>query len=263
MADERIISMPVDQIQSNPLQPRGVITPESLVDLVDSIREHGILEPLVIAKTPAGYQLIAGERRVRACQLAGLDQIPALIDQREDQTGETTLAMQLVENLQRTDLSPLERAQAIGVLRETYNLSIRDIGDKLGVSKSMVQRSLEILELPDDLLNALKEGASESKILLLAKVKDEEVRAAYLKDLDVLTRSQIKKDLDHGAGKDPETLSIAPEDARICEEIQRALGLKVRLSRSASNPQAGRLSVEFYSNSDLQEIFRKLVQEGA
>ncbi len=202
---------------------------------------------------------------MRAAQRAGLTSIPVLVDQNGDESGERTLAMQLVENLQRSDLSPLERAHAIGALKETYNLSIRDVADRLGISKSMVQRSLDILELPDDLLNALREGASESKILLLANIENEEIRASYLKDLDILTRNRLKKDIENGSdtnGSDKGSARIlTAEDQRIVDEIQRSIGLKVKMHKTKSEDEAGKLSIEFYSNDDLQEIFRKLVED--
>src|SRR3989344_5153611 len=99
--NQQIIDLEIDSLQANPLQPRGVITPESLVDLVDSIKEHGILEPLVIAKTPAGFQIIAGERRWRAAKLAGFKTVPAII---KETTPKGMLEMAIVENVQRTDL---------------------------------------------------------------------------------------------------------------------------------------------------------------
>ena len=216
-------------------------------------------------KVSGKYILIAGERRFRAAQTIGLTSVPVLIDQAGDETGERTLAMQLVENLQRADLTSLERAHAIGALKETHQLSVRDVAEKLGISKSMVQRSLDILELPDDLLNALREGASESKILLLANIENEEIRASYLKDLDVLTRSQLKRDLEKSETENdveltkPRTLS--PEDQRVTDEIQRSLGVKVKMLRSKPESEAGRIIIDFYSNDDLQEIFRKLVNE--
>ena len=251
-------------IDRDPNQPRVNFDEERLNELCESIKTYGVLSPILVrpGKTPGRYLLIAGERRFRAATKAGLTAIPALIDQDSDTSGERTLAMQLVENLQRADLSPLERAHAIGALKETYNLSVRDVAERLGVSKSMVQRSLEILDLPDDLLNALREGAAESKILLLAKIEDEEIRASYLKDLDVLTRRQLEKDIekvdsDGASSKKP----LSPEDQRITDEIQRALGLKVKMVKSSPEQEGGRLVIEFYSGSDLQELFRKLVQE--
>ena len=137
------------------------------------------------------------------------------------------------------------------------------VGDRLGISKSMVQRSLDILDLPDDLLNALRQGASESKVLLLAKIEDEEIRSSYLKDLDTLTRSQIKSDVDKelSEGKEAPKRSLSPEDNRLVEELRHALGTKVMMTRTNPESEAGRLVVEFYSDSDLQEIFRKLVAD--
>lgn len=259
--------IPIASIDRDPNQPRITFDEAKLLELSESIRTYGVMSPIIVqpSKIAGRYRLVAGERRTRASQMAGLTTIPAMIDRSTGDNAERTLAMQLVENLQRADLTPLERAQAIGVLRDNFNLSVRDIGDRLGISKSAVQRSLEILELPDDLLNALKDGASESKILLLAKIEDEEIRASYLKDLDVLTRTQLKKDLDNRSDAVDESKIkslVSPEDQRISDELQRSLGLKVKLFRNSLGAASGRLSIEFYSDDDLQEVFRKLIANG-
>jgi ParB family chromosome partitioning protein len=213
-------------------------------------------------KTPGRFDLIAGERRLRASRLAGKATIPAIVDQDGNQSEERTLAIQLVENIQRADLTPLERAYAIGALRDAFSLSVRDVAERLGVSKSMVHRSLELLELPDDLLNALKEGASESKVLLLAKIEDPEIRAGYLKDLEVLSRAKLEDKISEGSARDQaRKVDLSSEDSRIVDEIQRSLGLKVRMLKVAPEEEKGRLVIEFYSNDDLQEVFRKLVAE--
>ena len=109
MDENQIFEIDIDMLQPNPLQPRGLITPDSLIEIVDSIREHGVLEPLVVAKTPAGYQIIAGERRWRASKIAGLSKVPVLI---KETTPQGMLEMAIIENVQRIDLNPLERAQA-------------------------------------------------------------------------------------------------------------------------------------------------------
>ena len=253
--------IPVGSIERDANQPRVNFDEEKLNELTESIKVYGVLTPILVrpAKVPGKYQLIAGERRLRASRAAGLKSVPAIVSTEDDSSGERTLAIQLVENLQRADLSPLERAHAIGALKETYNLSVRDVGERLGISKSMVQRSLDILELPADLLNALREGAAESKILLLAKIEDETVRASYLKDLDVLTRSKLQENLEKQKSEGGKGRELSPEDRRISDEIQRSLGLKVIMARSAADANAGKLTIEFYSESDLQEIFRKLV----
>jgi ParB family chromosome partitioning protein len=193
-----------------------------------------------------------------------LASIPAVVNQ-GDEALDRTLAIQLVENLQRDDLTPLERAQAIGALRDAHNLSIRDIAEKLSISKSAVQRSLEILQLPDDLLVALREGAAESKVLLLAKIDDPALRASYLKDLDVLTRAELERNLktpkNDEANDDSVQKTISAEDLRIADEIQRALGMKVKLTRASTDAENGRLSVDFYGDGDLQILFRKLISD--
>lgn len=253
----------LDVIDRDPNQPRVNFDEEKLKELSASIKTYGVLSPILVTPSsiPGRYKLISGERRLRASQMAGLQSVPAVIDRESDSNGDRTLAVQLVENIQRDDLTPLERAHAIGALKETFNLSIRDIADKLGVSKAMVQRSLEILELPDDLMNALREGASESKVLLLAKIADAEVRASYLKDIDTLTRNELKKTLDSREEKPavPQEVKLSAEDIRLTEEMQRAVGLKVKMSRPAQNSEQGKITIEFYSNQDLQEIFRRLV----
>jgi ParB family chromosome partitioning protein len=258
--------IPLSAIEADPNQPRRTFDSEKLQELADSIKLYGVISPILVraGKLPGRYTVISGERRFRAANLAGLSSIPAVVNQ-GDEAQDRMLAMQLVENLQRDDLTPLERAQAIGALRDAHNLSIRDIAEKLSISKSAVQRSLEILQLPDDLLNALREGASESKILLLAKIDDEKIRASYLKDLDVLTRSQLEKDLHEPksaqANDDSVQKGLSAEDMRIADEIQRALGMKVKLTRSAPGVENGRLSIDFYGDGDLQVIFRKLVAD--
>lgn len=255
----------IDAIERDPNQPRVNFDEEKLQELCESIKTYGILSPILVrpGKVAGKFKLVAGERRLRAARMAGIASVPALVDQGDDSSGERTLAIQLVENLQRSDLTPLERAHAIGALKESFNLSVREVAERLGISKSMVQRSLEILELPDDLLNALREGASESKILLLAKIKEEEVRASYLRDLDVLTRKKLLKDIETNVGPSAEDEASAkrtsPEDQRIADEIQRALGLKVVLSRPSADSNKGRLAIDFYSEDDLQEVFRRLV----
>ena len=258
--------IPLSAIEPDPNQPSRTFDQAKLQELADSIKLYGVISPILVraAKLPGRFTVISGERRYRASNLAGLPSIPAIVSQ-ADEADDRTLALQLVENLQRDDLTPLERAQAIGALRDAHNLSIRDIAEKLSISKSAVQRSLEILQLPDDLLNALKEGAAESKVLLLAKIDDPSIRATYLKDLDVLTRNELERNLK--APKDTANTDEAPvrtmsaEDMRIADEIQRALGMKVKLSRSGTGSDAGRLAIDFYSDSDLQIVFRKLVTE--
>lgn len=170
MADS-IIQIAVDELQSNPLQPRGVITPESLVDLVDSIKEHGVLEPLVIAKTPAGYQIIAGERRWRASRLAGLTHVPAVV---RETSPKGMLEMALVENVQRVDLNPLDRAKGFERLMNEFGLTTSEVAVKIGKSVAYVSNSMRLLTLPDALKDGLLSGLiSEGHARALSSIDDQ------------------------------------------------------------------------------------------
>lgn len=152
MSDQsNIHELDIDLVQPNPLQPRGTILAPSLADLVDSIKEHGILEPLVIAHTPAGYQIIAGERRWRASKIIGLKKVPVVI---KETTPKGMLEMAIVENVQRTDLNPIERGKAFIRLMDEFNLANADIAKRVAKSPAYVSNTLKLLDLPD----ALKDG---------------------------------------------------------------------------------------------------------
>src|SRR3989338_6527989 len=167
---DRIFELAADMLQTNPLQPRGLITPESLAELAESIKEHGVLEPLVVAKTPAGYQIIAGERRWRASKLAGLIKVPVII---KETTPQGMLEMAIVENVQRIDLNPLERAQAYKRLMDEFGLTNSEISERVSKSPSYISNTIRLLTLPDALKDALMSGAtSEGHARALAALED-------------------------------------------------------------------------------------------
>ena len=157
-------------VQPNPLQPRGTILTETLQDLVESIKEHGILEPLVVAHTPAGYQIIAGERRWRAAKLAGLKKVPVVV---KETTPKGMLEMAIVENVQRSDLNPIERAKAFDRLMREFNLTNSEIATRIGKSSAYVSNSLRLLDLPDALKDGLIGGLiTEGHARALAGIRD-------------------------------------------------------------------------------------------
>ena len=165
-----VIKMDISQLQANPLQPRGMITPDSLMDLVDSIREHGILEPLIAAHTPAGYQIIAGERRWRAAKLAGLTHVPTIVKETSPQG---MLEMAIVENVQRTDLNAIDRAKAFERLIEEFDLSNAEIAKRVSKSPSYVSNTLKLLNLPDALKDGLLSGLiTEGHARALSSIED-------------------------------------------------------------------------------------------
>ncbi len=168
--DQQVARLPIDYLQPNPLQPRGVITPESLSELVDSIKTHGIIQPLVVAHTPAGYQIIAGERRWRASRLAGLTEVPVRIIETSPQG---MLEMAIVENVQRTDLNPIDRANSFERLIKEFSLTNSDICTRIGKSPAFVSNTLRLLELPDALKDGLISGViMEGHARALAAIPD-------------------------------------------------------------------------------------------
>src|SRR3989344_4488140 len=153
--DESIHELEINMLQANPLQPRGVIAPASLNELVDSIREQGILEPLVVARTPAGYQIIAGERRWRAAKLLGLSKVPVVV---KNTTPQGMLEMSIVENVQREDLNPIERALAYKRLIDEFGMGTNEVARRVGKSAPTVSNTIRLLSLPDAIKDALVAG---------------------------------------------------------------------------------------------------------
>ncbi|MBM3209369.1 ParB/RepB/Spo0J family partition protein [Candidatus Shapirobacteria bacterium] len=244
MADDQIIKIPVDELQANPLQPRGVITPESIVDLVDSIRVHGVLEPLIVAKTPAGFQIIAGERRWRAAKVVGLKELSCVV---RETTPRGMLEMAIVENVQRADLPALERAKAFQRLVDEFGLSSAEIARRVGKSIPYVSNSLRLLALPD----AVKDGLVSSLITegharaLLGIGEPRLIIDAYkvlLREQGTVRRAEdlarrmgtVGKKLAEDTGRDQVVLH--EEIDRMREEIAKALGggkkVQVKLVRS-------------------------------
>lgn len=165
-----VTELSTDHLQPNPLQPRGVISTADIQDLVSSIKEHGILEPLVVAHTPAGYQIVAGERRWRAAKLAGLEMVPVLI---KETSPKGMLEMAIVENVQRTDLNPIERAKAFERLMTEFTLSVTEVAGRVGKSSSFVSNTMRLMSLPDAIKDGLISGLiTEGHARALAGIPD-------------------------------------------------------------------------------------------
>jgi len=167
---DKLSTLPLNLIEPNPLQPRGTILPHTLDSLKESIQEHGILEPLVIAHTPAGYQIIAGERRWRAAKALGLSEVPVII---KETTPKGMLEMAIVENVQRTDLNPIERGKAFSRLMQEFGLTNGEIAKRVSKSPAYVSNTLKLLELPDALKDGLIGGLiTEGHARALAGIDD-------------------------------------------------------------------------------------------
>jgi ParB family transcriptional regulator, chromosome partitioning protein len=167
---KQISQIPTNQLEPNPLQPRGIINHESISELIESIKEHGILEPLIVAKTPAGYQIIAGERRWRSARAIKLEYVPAII---KETTPQQMLEMAIVENVQRKDLNPMERAKAFLRLKEEFSFDNNQIAKKVSKSVPYVINCLKLLTLPDAIKDGLLSGIiSEGHARALSGIGD-------------------------------------------------------------------------------------------
>jgi len=243
MVDQsKINELELDLIQPNPLQPRGTILPGSLADLMDSIKEHGVLEPLIIAHTPAGYQIIAGERRWRASKALGLKKLPVII---KETTPKGMLEMAIVENVQRTDLNPIERAKAFSRLMDEFNLSNALIAQRVSKSPAYVSNTLKLLTLPDALKDGLiGELISEGHARALSAIVDTrlmiEAYKLVLKEGASVRRAEeiarhLKKEFDEKptSTKRPHLL-VSDEITAMQKSLAAALGERsfVKLSRS-------------------------------
>jgi ParB family chromosome partitioning protein len=231
---EEIIQIDINQLQPNPLQPRGAVTPESLVDLVDSIREHGILEPLVVAKTPAGYQIIAGERRWRASKLAGLTHVPAIV---RETTPRGMLEMALVENVQRVDLNALDRAKGFERLMNEFGLTTSEIAVRIGKSVAYVSNSIRLLSLPDALKDGLLSGLiSEGHARALAAIDDQSLMVEAYKiilresgsvrraeELARRMKSKSKQSMDKVGIRKDQLRVVSEELDKMQEDMQNSL----------------------------------------
>ncbi len=186
----RVLSLPVEDISPNPNQPRTSFSPQALSELADSIAVHGVLQPLTVRQTEEGWQLVSGERRLRAARLAGLDRVPCLVAQ-VDQEESAVLA--LVENLQRRDLDFLDEALALSQLTATYRMTQEEVARRLGKSQSAVANKLRLLRLAPDALSLLRsQGFSERHARALLRLPEEErqIRAAqYIVAHDLTVRA--------------------------------------------------------------------------
>lgn len=259
---ENIVNLAVDELQPNPLQPRGLINPDSLVELADSIREHGLLEPLVVAATPAGYQIIAGERRWRAAKLAGLTQVPVIV---KETTPKGMLEMAIVENVQRVDLNPLERSLAYKRLLDEFGMSAIEIAQRVGKSGPYVTNTLRLLELPDALKDGLLSGiTTEGHVRALQALDDAKLIVQAYKmvleqNLSVRGAEELARRLKAQEGIKPRK-SIdyvhSPEIEQMETAIRNALGtIGAELRKSA---RGGKLTLSFKTDEELQSIYNKL-----
>jgi ParB family chromosome partitioning protein len=261
-----IIMAPVSDIVPNPRQPRTVMASEALAELAASIREHGVIQPLIVTRAAPGerapYQLVAGERRWRAAQLAGLTAVPVLV---KETTPQQHLELALVENVQRADLNPLEEADAYHALMQDFGLSQQAVADRVGKSRVAVANVVRLLRLPDPVKALLTGGSlTEGHARALLTLSDDAVlvqaaEQVVARDLTVRQTEELARRLSGAAQADPPEEDAVPPDPhtrRLEDAFRAALGTKVALSRGR---RGGRLVISFYSDEELQAIYDHIV----
>jgi ParB family chromosome partitioning protein len=253
------VEIAASRIRPNPRQPRKRFDPDGLATLTASIAEHGILQPILVTETIDGYQLVAGERRLRAAQAAGLERIPAVVRQLADQE---QLELALVENLQREDLDPLETADAYRQLIEEFGFSQDDVALRVGRARSTVANTLRLLELAPGVQAAvadgrLTEGHGRALGGLLTQLQDRVLDSVIGQDLSVRQTEELVRRLREPKPEPaaPRPRRADPDLERVEEDLRRALGTKVSLARSR---RGGRIVIEYYSDEELGRLYERL-----
>lgn len=255
--------IPLEKVSPNRQQPRTSFPPDSIAELADSIRRHGVLQPIVVSRHGDAYELVAGHRRVLASRVAGKTSIPAVV---RDDVGDR-LELALVENLQRADLNAIESARAYKLLMDTYDLTQEQLADRLGKSRSSIANTMRALQAPQVLQDAVIEGKiSEGHLRALASLPLSEAlnaladvlaRGMSVRQAEALARKMVRPtgprtDRRQARGSDPETRQAAAD-------LRTALGTKVDISRGR---RGGRIAIEFYSSEDFERLYELLLRAG-
>ncbi len=264
-SDSGISLVKLSQVEPNLAQPRKDFDPEALADLAESIKTHGILQPLAVRQLPNGrYQIIAGERRWRAAREAGLVEVPVYIVEADDKK---VMELALVENLQRQDLNPIEEAEGYRVLMDEFNLTQEDCALRIGKSRSAVANTLRLLSLTPEVREMVSDGrlsAGHAKALLAIANPDKQKKAAAVvleKNYNVRqTELLAKKLLEETNKKEDKKPSVS---VNYLEEIERSLSGKLgRKVKVTSGRKKGKLELEFYNPEDLEKLIALLEQIG-
>ena len=260
--DTSVKTVPLTSIVPNPRQPRTRFTDEELAELADSIREHGVIQPLVVSEQSDGtYVLIAGERRLRASMLAGLSSVPVVTRQADDRE---LLELALIENIQREDLSPLEAAEAYKSLEENFNLTHEEISKRVGKNRASITNTMRLLKLPGDVQKALLEKKiteGHARVLLSLPTPQAQINAMnhiINNDLNVRQTEEYVRSLvgEKKAAPKNTKQALEPEMQELEERLRQLIGTKVSLRPTKNG--AGSINIHYYSAEELESIIEKL-----
>ncbi len=260
---KEILAIALDEIAPNRHQPRQVFSNEELEDLAGSIRREGVLQPVLVRTSVRGYELVAGERRLRAARLASLTTIPAIVVDVDDRKAQE---LALIENLQREDLNPVEQAQGFQSLMSRYNLTQEGLAEALGIKRSSIANTLRLLDLPEKILAGVAQGAISSghakvllsvanldaQLALFEEVKEKGLSVRALEELIATGVVPVRRD----PAKPAKPERVDPQTAALADELTRLLGTKVQISARGNK---GTIHIHFFSADDferLRELFR-------
>ncbi len=262
---DAIFHIEVDKISPNPHQPRRNFNETGIKELAASIREFGILQPLVVTKlerevptgTEVSYELISGERRLLAAKLLGLERVPAIV--RSVDADRERLEMAIIENIQREDLNPMEMARAMARLQDEFRLTQREIAARLGKSREAVANTVRLLDLPQNVQRAVEEGKiSESHGRLLLTVEDPATQEKLFQDLlrQGMTTRELKNRVRVSSPREKKERSpLSPELRDFQEKLSSTLGAPVEIN---AHGETGKITISFYSEEELKNILGRL-----
>ncbi len=250
------LQVEIERIAPNPFQPRRLFDDQKLEELAGSVRDQGIIQPLVVRRTGEGYELVAGERRLRAAIKAGLTAVPVIVRQATDNEA---LQLALIENLQREDLNPIEEATAYRRLQEEFHWSQEEIAAKVGKSRPAIANIMRLLLLPGDVQRQITQGnlpagqarallGLESESLILAAAREVVANGLSTRETEKLVRR-----LKSGGKRKKEASPSDPNVRALVEGLQRSLGTKVRLVHRSKSGR-GKIEIDYYSTADLERI---------
>ena len=264
---EEITALPIAKIEPRAGQPRQVFDPEALEELAESIREHGLIQPITVRELDGGfYQIIAGERRWRAARMAGLTEVPVRVIKADDQE---TAELALIENLQREDLNPVEEARGYKALCEGYGLTQEQVSQRVGKSRPVVANSLRLLGLPEEVLKMVEDQEitlSHARAILELPAGEPQLAAAretVQRNLSVRETTALVKRLMSGGGKRAKRSRVAADGVDYYAEAERqltgAMGRKVRINPGAKR---GTVEIEYYDPQDFERVYSALMGLG-
>jgi ParB family transcriptional regulator, chromosome partitioning protein len=259
----QVASIPIAEIQPNPLQPRSVFDAARLEELSNSIQTHGVIQPLLVRRKGSTYELIAGERRLRAAKLAGLVEVPAIV---QDYADERILEIALIENIQREDLNPMETAQALERLHTEMNLSHEEIATRTGKDRTTITNMIRLLRLPRDVQLLVAERrlsmGHARAILGLAtpELQTQVAEKAAAQGFSVRQVERLVKKVNEPRVPSEDPLQD-PNIKAAVGSLEAALGTRVRIVEKSD--QRGRIEIEYYSQEELQRIYEWIVSTDA